>query len=501
MDNEDFSAEKHAMGIEEILQGESLQVEFKEEMPSKSIKYMKTVVAFSNGQGGRIYFGVRDSDHAVVGIHSEDIFRTMDAITTAIGDSCYPPIYTDISMLNVDDKTVIVVDVPAGRQRPYYIKSMGMLDGTYVRINGTTRPADRSYVQELTLEDSYRYYDQLPEEGSVTEDEIESLCQSMHAMAVRQASSLGRSKEIRPIHKNQLLSWGVLAEKGGKIVPTHAFSLLTGRQGGATSKVQCGVFRGKTRSLLVNRQEFFGSVQEQAVDVYEYLLAKIDIRTIINGLFRQEAYEFPKTSLREAVVNAIVHRSYLEGRNITVFLFDDRLEITSPGGLLRGVTVDRMREGFSKVRNRALASAFTYMNFIDEYGSGIPRILSECEKEGLLAPQLQDNGDEFRVVFPRKTKNDDKLSGITTIGSNHESKNDSDDSKRKVSDSDHTSLDARILDTLKEHPDISQIELARALNVASSTIARHTISLQQMGKLIRKGNRRSGKWVVVGKHS
>ncbi|WP_363176298.1 winged helix-turn-helix domain-containing protein [uncultured Selenomonas sp.] len=80
-------------------------------------------------------------------------------------------------------------------------------------------------------------------------------------------------------------------------------------------------------------------------------------------------------------------------------------------------------------------------------------------------------------------------------------KNDSDDSKRKVSDSDHTSLDARILDTLKDHPDISQIELARALNVASSTIARHTISLQQMGKLIRKGNRRSGKWVVVGKHS
>ncbi|WP_294160731.1 ATP-binding protein [uncultured Selenomonas sp.] len=105
------------------------------------------------------------------------------------------------------------------------------------------------------------------------------------------------------------------------------------------------------------------------------------------------------------------------------FLFDDRLEITSPGGLLRGVTVDRMREGFSKVRNRALASAFTYMNFIDEYGSGIPRILSECEKEGLLAPQLQDNGDEFRVVFPRKMKNDDELSGITTIGSNHESKN------------------------------------------------------------------------------
>lgn len=506
------------MRIEEILRGESLQVEFKETLPSKSIKYMKTVVAFSNAQGGRIYFGVRD-DHVVTGISSENIFKTMDAITTAIGDSCYPPIYTDISTLNVEDKSVIVVDVPAGRQRPYYIKSQGLLDGVYVRVNGTTRPADRSYIQELTLEDSYRYYDQMPEDGSVTEEEIAELCTSMHDMAVRQAEYLGRSKDIRPIHRNQLLSWGVLAEKDGKIVPTHAFSLLTGRQGGTHAKVQCGVFRGKSRALLVNRQEFFGPLQEQAVNVYEYLLAKIDIRTIINGLFRQEVYEFPKASLREAVVNAIVHRSYLEGRNITVFLYDDRLEITSPGGLLRGVTVDRMREGFSKVRNRALASAFTYMNFIDEFGSGIPRILSEFEKEGLPAPQLQDHGDEFRFIFPRAEQKTGE-SAVDINDTNHDSevttgdsKNDSDDSKNDSNDSDHdskiiagdskndtnacdTGVDARILEALQKNPSLSQAELAKKLRVSTSTIARHTKKLQQQGKLKRIGNRRNGSWLV-----
>ena len=105
------------MTIEDLLRGESLQVEFKEMVPPKSSTYMKTIVAFANGKGGRMYFGIRDEDHAVVGIPPEELFHTMDRITTAIGDSCYPTLYTDISALKIEDKTVIVVDVPVGRQR------------------------------------------------------------------------------------------------------------------------------------------------------------------------------------------------------------------------------------------------------------------------------------------------------------------------------------------------------------------------------------------------
>ena len=78
------------MSLQEILQGESATVEFKEQLPDKSIKYMKTVVAFANGRGGKIYFGIRDEDRAVVGIDTYNLFRTMDAITTAIADSCQP---------------------------------------------------------------------------------------------------------------------------------------------------------------------------------------------------------------------------------------------------------------------------------------------------------------------------------------------------------------------------------------------------------------------------
>ena len=112
------------MTIEEILAGESKNVEFKENLPEKSIKYMKSVVAFANGTGGKIIFGIADKTREVVGFDKEDVFKKMDAIANAVSDSCEPAIIPDITLQTVDGKTVIVVEVSEGRQRPYYIKAL-----------------------------------------------------------------------------------------------------------------------------------------------------------------------------------------------------------------------------------------------------------------------------------------------------------------------------------------------------------------------------------------
>jgi predicted HTH transcriptional regulator len=130
------------MTIEEILAGESKNVEFKENLPDKSIKYMKSVVAFANGSGGRIIFGISDKTKEVTGFDKEEVFKTMDAIANAVSDSCEPAILPDITLQTINSKTIIVVEVPEGRQRPYYIKSQGRDNGVYVRVAGTTRPAD-----------------------------------------------------------------------------------------------------------------------------------------------------------------------------------------------------------------------------------------------------------------------------------------------------------------------------------------------------------------------
>ena len=121
------------MTIEEILSGESKNVEFKENLPEKSIKYMKSVVAFANGTGGKIIFGIEDETREIVGFDKEDVFQKMDAIANAVSDSCEPAIIPDITLQTIDGKTIIVVEIFEGRQRPYYIKALGKEAGVYVR--------------------------------------------------------------------------------------------------------------------------------------------------------------------------------------------------------------------------------------------------------------------------------------------------------------------------------------------------------------------------------
>ena len=128
------------MTIDEILAGESKNMEFKIRRPEKSIKYMKSVVAFANGKGGKIVFGIDDKTLEIVGMDEDNIFKTMDAITNAISDSCEPRIRPDVTLQTVNDRTVIVVEILPGAMRPYYIKSEGMIEGTYMRVSGTTRP-------------------------------------------------------------------------------------------------------------------------------------------------------------------------------------------------------------------------------------------------------------------------------------------------------------------------------------------------------------------------
>ena len=107
--------------------GESRYIEYKREVPKDSLKYMKSVVAFANGDGGQIIFG----------------FQTMDALTNAVTDSCEPMIIPNIMVREIDEKQIIIMEIMPGMERPYFIKSKGMINGTYIRTAGTTRPADQ----------------------------------------------------------------------------------------------------------------------------------------------------------------------------------------------------------------------------------------------------------------------------------------------------------------------------------------------------------------------
>ena len=389
------------MNIEEILAGESKNVEFKENLPEKSIKYMKSVVAFANGTGGKIIFGIADKTREVVGFDKEDVFKKMDAIANAVSDSCEPTIMPDITLQTVDGKTVILVEVSEGRQRPYYIKALGRDSGVYVRVAGTTRLADEYMIKELLFEGSNRYYDQALCTGmNITDEDIDALCKAMKEQAVKNAHDEEQKASIKDVGRQQLRSWGVLTERDGKDYPSNAFAILTGN-GGLHVATQCGVFKGTTKAVFVDRREYTGPLWEQIDETFQFVLRNIHLGAAIVGIYRQDIYEIPPDAIRELIINAMVHRSYLDHGTIQVAVYDNRLEITSPGKLPMGQTMERMKEGYSKIRNEALAHAFAYMNLIEHWGSGIPRIIDKVKAAGLREPEFIGGEVDLRINIYR----------------------------------------------------------------------------------------------------
>jgi len=389
------------MTIEEILAGESKNVEFKENLPDKSIKYMKSVVAFANGSGGRIIFGIADKTKEVIGFGKEEVFKAMDAIANAVSDSCEPAIIPDITLQTIDSKTVIVVEVSEGRQRPYYIKSQGRDGGVYVRVAGTTRPADEYMVKELMFEGSNRYFDQVLCAGwNITDEDIDFLCQSMKEQAVKNAYNEEQRASIKDVGQQQLCSWGVLIERDGKYYPSNAYAILTGC-GPLRVVTQCGVFKGTTKAIFVDRREYTGPIWEQIDQAYRFVLRNIHMGAIFEGIYRQDVYEIPPDAIRELIINAAVHRSYLDHGNTQIAIYDNRLEITSPGKIPMGQTLERMKEGYSQIRNEALACAFSYMNLIEHWGSGIPRIIGKVRDAGLQEPEFIGGEVDLRINIYR----------------------------------------------------------------------------------------------------
>ncbi|WP_242972391.1 ATP-binding protein [Lachnoclostridium sp. An169] len=176
------------------------------------------------------------------------------------------------------------------------------------------------------------------------------------------------------------------------------------------------MFKGKTRAVFVDKREYGGALWEQIENAFQFVLRNIHLGARLEGLYRQDIYELPPDSIRELIINAVMNCSFLQNSHIQVAVYDDRLEITSPGGLMPGVTLERMKEGYSKIRNRALAHAFSYMNLIEAWGSGIPKLMKAMEDYGLREPEFVEMGIAFRVNLYR-SQGDTKTNQATNQGS------------------------------------------------------------------------------------
>lgn len=458
-----------------LLKGESKTLEFKAALSSKSESYLKTVVAFANTDGGRLIFGIDDKSRQVVGVEKDDVFKIMDAIANAVSDSCAPKIVPDISFETIEDKTVVLVDIAAGFNRPYMLKSGGLDKGVYVRVGATSRPADTEQIREMMLDGSNQSWDeQVCRSYALTDRAVKKLCSDINRYRTEKDG-----QNAPKTTKETLIGWGVLKQDKTEVLPTNAFALLTDNPFGQ-AKIQCAVFKGESKSVFLDRKEYEGSLCRLLEDAYQYVLRNIRMGAVIEGLIRQDKFELPPAAIREMICNAICHRSYMDEGMIQVSVFDDRLEVSSPGALCRGLTLKDALKGRSKPRNKVIAEVFSRMGIIEKWGTGLQRIVDLAKQEGLKEPVFENNDSFFRVILYRGKEE----TAQTT------------DKTAQTTDQTVQTTEQKIMNAIVEKPTITRKELAEKTGLSESGIKWQLDKLKKEQKILRVGGTFGGRWVV-----
>ena len=484
-----------------MFSGESKNIEYKITLPDKSEKYMKTIVAFANTQGGKLIVGVDDKTHRVVGVENDVLFQLMDGIANAVSDSCVPQIIPDIEPQTVNGKTVIIVSVEAGKNRPYYLKSKGKENGTYIRVAGTSRQAFPEKIKELEMEGARISWDELTCVGyPVLGETVEKLCQDIERFREK------RGMEERSVKKEQLINWKILKQSEGQLLATNAYVLLTSDYF-PFSKTQCAVFKGTDRSVFLDKREFTGPIYSQIEDAVDFVLRNIRLGATIDGLVRKEKYELPPEAIREMIINAHCHRNLLDESCIQVAIYDDRLEVTSPGGLYNGLTYEEIMSGHSKIRNKGIANIFGQMGLVEAWGSGIKRILHAAEEYGLQEPRFQEFDNMFRVELFRNNFGVEleKNGSVFSVKPEYEKFGESSEKvRRKFGESSEKNRDyelsdtqRRIIDILFKDKNLSASKIAEQLGLGSRSIEKNIKKLKEYGILVRHGSPKSGYWEVI----
>lgn len=491
--------------LKELLMGESKNIEYKSVLPDKSEKYIKTVVAFANTQGGKLIIGVDDRTRKVIGVDEDVLFQWMDSLANTIDDSCEPQIIPDIEPQTIDGKTVIVVSVEVGKNRPYYLKSKGKDKGTYIRMAGTSRLAYPDKIKELEMEGLRISWDELTCVGfPVSNEAIQSLCDDIEQF--REKAELPK----RIVKKEQLVNWHVLKENEGQLVATNAFALLTSDYF-PFSKTQCAVFKGTNRDIFLDKREYTGPIYNQIEEAIHFVLRNIRLGATIKGLVRKEEYELPPQAIREMIINAHCHRNLLDESCIQVAIYDDRLEVTSPGGLYNGLTYEQVLTGHSKIRNKVIANVFNQMGLVESWGSGINRIFNEARKYGLPQPEIKEYDDMFRVNLFRSsellstisnTKRETSESYRNNIGEASENNRSKVKEETKAYDVNQLNKTQKeMIRLLMEDNRLSAIKLAKKVGISSRNIENNIKKLKEYGILVRHGSPKNGYWEVRFKES
>jgi ATP-dependent DNA helicase RecG len=354
---------------------EGINIELKEKYID-DIK--KTIVAFGNTSGGKIYIGITD-DGKVKGIENYD--DVILKLSNSIRDSIKPDItlFTKCYVETIDEKKVVIVDVQKGSSSPYYIAAKGIRpQGVYVRQAASSVPATETMIIKMIKDTDGNKY-----------EEIRSLNQELTFESLEK-----EFKEARlPIEESQKKTMSIIGHDG---LFTNLAYILSDQ---CTHTIKVAVYEGFTKSVFKDRFEFDGSIIKQLHDTYDFINRYNRTRSEFNGLKRLDIKEYPEIAIREALLNAIVHRDYSYSGSILISIFDDKIELVTIGGLVTGFTKEDILLGVSVLRNKNLGNVFYRLKLIEAYGTGIQKIF-ESYNGYSQEPKLEITDNAFKITLP-----------------------------------------------------------------------------------------------------
>lgn len=421
-----------------LKEGEGETLEFKESFAEEK-EILETICAFSNSKGGRILIGVDDCGK-VKGVTLGK--NTLQNFLNKVKSSIEPMLIPQLEQMEVGGKTVVVVQVAEGINKPYFFKGVA-----FKRVGRSNQRLPKDELEAMILE---KYREVSSFEDRPVDTTLETIDEKLVEDFLAEAS-VARKVEFRFKSREEFLG-RVGAVRDGR--PTFCAVLFFSRNPQLHipyAVVKCGTFVG---GVLRREREIGGDVREQIKETLEFLRESLNVyfRIDENGK-RVETYEIPLEALREAVVNALAHRDYSIASPVYVKVFEDRVEVINPGKLPSPLKPEDLKKDHPSVlRNPKLANFLFLSGFIEKWGTGTNKMVELCVKQGLREPEFLEDDGFFKVILYRGTINE---------------------------------LQRRILEIVKGR-EITSGELARELGVNERTARKYLSTLCSLSVVARK---------------
>ena len=464
------------MKITELL-GEATEYDKKQAVETKKPKsWLKTVSAFANGSGGILVFGVADNDD-IIGL--TDIKSASEFVSQKIKERIDPLPEIFMELHKVDgDKDILTVKVMEGEETPYYYKGDGTMEA-FVRIGNETVTANAAELKRLVLRGRNSSYDSLISSYNFKDYSFSKLRERYYEW---NSSSM---------EEKNFESFGIV-DGNGKL--TNAGALLADNCPIRHSRLFCTRWNGLDKSGgridALDSAEFTGSLIILLNEGFSFVKRNMKTAWKKTANSRIELPDYCERSVFESIVNALIHRDYLiNGSEVHIDIFDDRLVVYSPGGMPDGTKIQERNIDTvpSTRRNPVLADIFSRLGYMERQGSGLNKIRNAYRSAENYTPDKEPVFYSDRVEFTVTLKN------LNFSASENEAKS---EAKNEAENYRLTELEERLCNLLLEYPELTQSEIRERLDLSRSKVQRLMRKLTEDGIIIREGSRRKGYWTI-----